>query len=60
MNYFMASQSDLIGIGLSSQERAYLLDKIGNCSYFVEKFGDLSPEQERKLIVSIFLKLQKF
>lgn len=45
---------------LTPQERAYLLDKISNSSFYVEKFGGLDFKSEERMIVSIFLKLQAF
>mgnify|MGYP000262331522 CR=1 FL=1 len=42
---------------LTAKERAYILDKIGNTSYF-EEFGDLEDIQEKELVVSIFKKLE--
>jgi len=43
---------------LTSKEKAYLLDKLGNCSFYLEKFGELDEKTEKELIVSIFLKIQ--
>lgn len=45
---------------LDDRERAYLLDKISNSSFYVEKFGELDFKSEEKMIISIFLKLQAF
>ncbi|HJX50627.1 MAG TPA: hypothetical protein VJ438_04140 [Candidatus Nanoarchaeia archaeon] len=45
--------------GLTDKEKAYLLDKIVNTSYYFEQFGELDSKTEEKLIVSIFLKLQE-
>ena len=43
---------------LSSKERAYILDKISNSSYYSETFGELSAKDEERLIISIFTKIQ--
>lgn len=51
----LGEQTELLTPG----ERAYLLDKIGNCSYYAEQFGELDAWSEERLIVSIFLKLQR-
>ncbi len=43
---------------LNEKERAYLVDKISNSSFYIEKFGELDARSEERMIVSIFLKLQ--
>jgi len=45
---------------LSRQERAYILDRIANTSYYVEGFGELDAKTEEALILSIFLKIQSY
>jgi hypothetical protein len=44
-------------IGLNSKERAYILDVVSNSSFFQDQFGQLSPDEEERLIVSIFQKV---
>ena len=44
---------------LTKEEKAYILDQIGNTSYYVESFGELTAAREEKLILSIFLKIQE-
>ena len=43
---------------LDRREQAYILDKISGSSFYIDEFGELSPQQEEKLIVSIFGKIQ--
>jgi len=43
---------------LTVRERAYILDKIGNTSYYLDEFGHIDTKKEQELIVSIFKKLE--
>ena len=45
---------------LSRQERAYILDRIANASYYADSFGELDAKTEEALILSIFLKIQSY
>ena len=54
----MLSKKSVHGIGFNPQEKAYMLDQVSGSSFYADQFGSLAEEQERKLIVSIFLKLQ--
>lgn len=45
---------------LSRQERAYILDRLANTSYYVEEFGKIDAKTEEALILSIFLKIQSY
>jgi len=44
---------------LSEKERAYILDKICNASFYIDQFGEISSGEERQLIISIFGKIQE-
>lgn len=43
---------------LTIKERAYILDKISGTTYFDDEFGSIDSETEKKLIASIFKKLE--
>lgn len=43
---------------LTIKERAYIIDKIGNTTYYEDEFGQIDSETEKKLIASIFKKLE--
>ena len=43
---------------LTIKERAYIIDKIGNTTYYEDEFGKIDKETEEKLIASIFKKLE--
>ena len=43
---------------LTIKERAYILDKIMNTSFFFEEFGLLDPKEEEAIIKSVFKKLE--
>ena len=43
---------------LTIKERAYIIDKIGNTTYYADEFGSVDSETEKKLIASIFKKLE--
>lgn len=43
---------------LTAKERAYILDKISNTSFYQDEFGALEPDKEQALIISIFQKLE--
>lgn len=43
---------------LTAKERAFILDSVGNTSYYSDEFGEPSPEERDKLIYSIFKKLE--
>ena len=43
---------------LTIKERAYIIDKIGNTTYYADEFGAVDSETEKKLIASIFKKLE--
>ncbi len=45
---------------LSRQERAYILDRIANSSYYTDSFGELDAKTEEALILSIFMKIQSY
>jgi|TARA_Y100000310_G_scaffold140092_1_gene139436 hypothetical protein len=44
---------------LSEKERAYILDKISNASFYRDQFGEINSIEERELIISIFGKIQE-
>ena len=43
---------------LTIKERAYIIDKIGNTTFYEDEFGKIDKETEEKLIASIFKKLE--
>ncbi len=43
---------------LTVKERAFILDKIGNTSFFYDEFGELDAKMEKELVDSIFKKLE--
>lgn len=43
---------------LTIKERAYIIDKIGNTTYYEDEFGPIDSETEEKIILSIFKKLE--
>jgi hypothetical protein len=45
---------------LTKQERAYILDRVANSSYYIDEFGKLDAKTEEALILSIFLKIQSY
>ncbi|MEK6817430.1 MAG: hypothetical protein AABX80_01385 [Nanoarchaeota archaeon] len=43
---------------LTIKERAYIIDKIGNTTYYMDEFGSIDKETEEKMIASIFKKIE--
>mgnify|MGYP001560764426 FL=1 len=43
---------------LTIKERAYIIDKIGNTTYYKDEFGSIDKETEEKMIASIFKKIE--
>ena len=43
---------------LTIKERAYIIDKIGNTTYYRDEFGSIDKETEEKMIASIFKKIE--
>ena len=44
---------------LNEKERAYILDKISNASFYIDQFGELNSKEEEGMIISIFEKIQE-
>ncbi len=45
---------------LTQEEKAYIMDSLTKSSYYEDWFGKLDEMREKKLIISIFSKLQGF
>lgn len=43
---------------LTIKERAYIIDKIGGTSFYEDEFGSIDSDSEKKLVASIFKKLE--